>query len=118
MRWQTVPIVLLLILLLGCPDASELDKNTKRVRDREGVLSKKTKSSVRNEYILRLRKGTASERIKGLLPGFKIISIEKISEDTFHIVYESDPGIELLQSAGKKSGFVESVEPNQIYKTF
>lgn len=116
--WQAILFFSLLIGLDGNPNANESGTNTKGAGDKDKIVSKKSQSSIRNEYILTLRKGTGSERLKELLPDFKIIRIEKIGENTFHIVFESDPGIELLKTAGKKKGFVESVEQNQIYKAF
>ncbi|EQA35196.1 hypothetical protein LEP1GSC047_1326 [Leptospira inadai serovar Lyme str. 10] len=115
---HTIPFFFLLIVLGGSPNANESGKNTRNAGNKYKIAPKKAQSSVRNEYILTLRKGTGSERVKELLPDFKIIRMEKIGESMFHVVFESDPGIELLKSAGKKSGFVESVEPNQIFKAF
>lgn len=102
--WQAILFFSLLIGLDGNPNANESGTNTKGAGDKDKIVSKKSQSSIRNEYILTLRKGTGSERLKELLPDFKIIRIEKIGENTFHIVFESDPGIELLKTAGKKRG--------------
>ncbi len=73
---------------------------------------------VPNEYIFKLVSGTSSERIKALIPNSTILNIELITEDTYKVTYKSDPGLEILKTVSSKSGFVESVQHNLVYKAF
>ncbi|MGJ4787366.1 hypothetical protein [Leptospira koniambonensis] len=73
---------------------------------------------VPNEYIFKLTSGTNSERIKELAPNSIILNIELIMEDTYKVTYRSDPGLDILKSASSKSGFVESVQHNLVYRAF
>lgn len=73
---------------------------------------------VPNEYIFKLVSGTNSERIKELAPNSSILNIELIMEDTYKVKYKSDPGLDTLKNASSKSGFVESVQHNLIYRAF
>ncbi|PKA17566.1 hypothetical protein [Leptospira haakeii] len=73
---------------------------------------------VPNEYIFILVPGTNSERIKELAPNFSILDIELIMENTYKVKYKSDPGLDILKSASSKSGFVESVQHNLVYRAF
>ncbi|WP_244244822.1 hypothetical protein [Leptospira koniambonensis] len=73
---------------------------------------------VPNEYIFKLASGTNSERIKELAPNSTILNIELIMEDTYKVTYRSDPGLDILKSASSKSGFVESVQHNLVYRAF
>ncbi|TGM97716.1 hypothetical protein [Leptospira dzoumogneensis] len=73
---------------------------------------------VPNEYIFRLVPGTSSERIKELAPNSTILNIELIMEDTYRVKYKSDPGLDILKNTSAKSGFVESVQHNLIYRAF
>lgn len=73
---------------------------------------------VPNEYIFKLKSGIRSERIRELAPNSAIISIEEIMEDTYKVTYKSDPGIERLRSASTKSGIVEYVQHNLVYKSY
>lgn len=73
---------------------------------------------VPNEYIFKLVSGTSLERIKELAPNSIILNIETIMEDTYKVTYRSDPGLDILRAASSKSGFVESVQHNLVYKAF
>ncbi|GBF39620.1 hypothetical protein [Leptospira johnsonii] len=73
---------------------------------------------VPNEYIFKLISGTSSYKIKELAPSSTILAIESIMEDTYKVTYKSDPGLEILKAAASKSGFVESVQHNLVYKAF
>lgn len=73
---------------------------------------------VPNEYIFRLVSGTNSERIKELVPSATVLNIETIMENTYKVTYRSDPGLNALKTASTKSGFVESVQHNLVYKAF
>ncbi|TGK07237.1 hypothetical protein EHO59_03780 [Leptospira semungkisensis] len=73
---------------------------------------------VPNEYIIKLVAGNSSSKIKDLMPGFSILKIEELSDDTYRVVYEKDPGLENLVEAGKRSGIVIFAQPNRIYKAF
>lgn len=73
---------------------------------------------VPNEYIFKLTSGTSSEKIKELAPNATVLNIETIMEDVYKVTYKSDPGIDILKAAASKSGFVESVQHNLVYKSF
>lgn len=73
---------------------------------------------VPNEYIFKLVSGTNSERIKELTANATVLNIETIMENTYKVTYKSDPGLDLLKKASSKSGFVESVQHNLIYRAF
>ncbi|MGJ4745617.1 hypothetical protein ACQV5M_04575 [Leptospira sp. SA-E8] len=73
---------------------------------------------VPNEYIFKLVSGTSSERIKELAPNSIILNIETIMENTYKVTYKSDPGLDILKAASSKSGFVESVQHNLVYRAF
>lgn len=111
--------IFLNLIFANCgTDAKEQVKTPMQSKD----LLKKNKQSSSNtvpkEYIVKLNAGTDSKRIAELLPNHKIVKIDKISDDTYHVVYETEPGLEALVQAGKKSGFVEYAEPNHVYKAF
>ncbi|PJZ27223.1 hypothetical protein CH352_09060 [Leptospira hartskeerlii] len=73
---------------------------------------------VPNEYIFKLVSGTSSDKIKELLPNSIILNIETIMENTYKVTYKSDPGLNILKTASSKSGFVESVQHNLVYRAF
>lgn len=73
---------------------------------------------VPNEYIFKLKSGVSPDRIRELTPGSSIVYLETITEDTYKVTYNSDPGMEFLRSISSKSGFVEYVQHNLIYKSF
>ncbi|PJZ50627.1 hypothetical protein [Leptospira saintgironsiae] len=73
---------------------------------------------VPNEYIFKLVSGTSLERIKELTPNSTILNVELIMEDTYKVTYKSDPGFDILKNISSKSGFVESVQHNLVYRAF
>lgn len=111
---------LFLVLLSQC--GSEAKEQQVKVKPNTGKeLLKKGKQSdsvVPKEYIVKLFSGTDSGKIRELTPDFKILKIDRIADDTYHVIFEAEPGLEFLVQVGKKSGFVEYVEPNRIYKAF
>ncbi|TGK01572.1 hypothetical protein EHO57_11675 [Leptospira langatensis] len=80
--------------------------------------SQERRNVVPKEYMIKLKPGYNSSKIKDLLPDFPIRKIEDLSNDIYHVVYEKDPGLEALVEAAKRSGIVIFAEPNRIYKAY
>ncbi len=113
-----VGLILVSIVFFEYIDAKDKVSPSPGGKDTLRKMKNSGTNTVPKEYIIKLNAGIDPNRIKELIPNFSIVKLEKISDDTYHIVYENEPGLEILIQAGKKSGFVEYVEPNRVYKAF